>query len=64
MVMNSSSVMAGGRRLTTIFSPCAGTLALGALAASLEDWAAAAPFGFRESSCGVLMAVWGSELFY
>jgi hypothetical protein len=58
MVTNSSSVMAGGKRLTTTFSPWEGALALGAFAASLDDWATAAPFGFRESSCGVPMAVW------
>jgi hypothetical protein len=37
MVMNSSSVIAGGKRLTTTFSPCAGAFVLGAFGASAED---------------------------
>jgi len=52
--------MAGGKRLTTTFSPWAGALDLGAFAASVDDWPAVAPFAFRDSSCGVLMAGWCS----
>jgi hypothetical protein len=57
MVTNSSSVIAGGRRLMTTFSPCGGAFTRGAFGASLEDWPPVTPFVFLDSSCGVPMAV-------